>query len=91
MRTRPPVGTKGAASRVTRKTAVRFVAMIAFQRESSESSSGVGPPRPAPLTRMSMRPHFAAAAVMALETEKAWELALLELQGQEHQESVSNL
>src|SRR5206468_2180857 len=50
-RTRPPAGRNGAASRVTRKTAERFVARIAFHRESSGSESGVGPPRPAPLTK----------------------------------------
>jgi hypothetical protein len=45
--------------------------MMAFQRESSGSSSGVGPPRPAALTRMSMRPHFATVAATASETEEA--------------------
>jgi hypothetical protein len=51
---RPPLARNGAASRVTRKAAVRLVARIAFQRESSGSSIGVAPPSPALLTRMSM-------------------------------------
>src|SRR5437773_2514797 len=40
-RTRPPAGRNGATSRVTRKTAERFVARIAFPREAA----GPAPPR----------------------------------------------
>src|SRR6266540_1258746 len=59
---RAPSERCGRASRVTRNTAVRFVARIASQDESSRSESGVGPPRPALLTRTSIRPHFSTTA-----------------------------
>src|SRR6266540_3069636 len=59
---RAPSERCGRASRVTRNTAVRFVARIASQNESSRSESGVGPPRPALLTRTSIRPHFSTTA-----------------------------